>query len=165
MSHIFLSLFNFIDRIDTWIRDENGEPSVESSVYQDRLSRGWYWGTEWFKETLLQLREAGVVPNRTYRSGPMLKDHAENQAMLIMQAGMKHFGLSEEALVTPLRGDITQAAIAARIFRETTVSQQWIAEQLGMKSAPNVSQQNRRFRKFGNKLPKNIKKWQKIKIF
>ena len=48
---------------------------------------------------------------------------------------MKHFGLSEEDLKKPVRGDLTRAVIAARIFRETTESQQWIADQLGMKSA------------------------------
>ena len=156
---------SFVDRIDTWIRDENGEPSVEDSVYRDRLSRGWYWGTEWFKETLLTLREPRATPNRTYLSGPMLKDHAERQAARIVGAAMKHFGLSEEELKTPVRGDLTRAAIASRIFRETTVSQQWIADQLGMKSAPNVCQQIRRFRNFEDKMPKKLQQWDKVNIF
>ena len=75
---------------------------------------------------------------------------------------MKHFGLSEEELKTPVRGDLTRAAIAARIFRETTVSQQWIADQLGMKSAPNVCQQIRRFRNLEDKMPKKLQQWDKI---
>lgn len=156
---------SFIERIDHWIRDENGEPSVEAKSYKDRLTRGWYWGSESFKEVLLELLAPDSTGNRTYQSGPMMKDHSETHARRIIAAAQKHYQLTGEELKVQVRGDLTRASIAARIFYETTVSQQWIADQLGMKSAPNVCQQIRRYRNDESQLPLKVKRWKKVNIF
>ena len=155
----------FIERIDHWIREESGEPSVDAKPYKDRFARGWYWGSEMFKESLLELLDPGSSGNRTYQSGPMMKDHSETHAMRIVEAAQKHYDLTGEQLKIPIRGDLTRASIAARIFHETTVSQQWIADRLGMKSAPNVCQQIRRFKRTEDPVPAKVKKWSKVKIF
>ena len=46
---------DFVGRLDNWICDEKGEPQVEQSTFADRVSKGWFWGTESFKESLLDL--------------------------------------------------------------------------------------------------------------
>ncbi len=51
-------------------------------------------------------------------------------------------------------------AIAWAIANQTTVSQDWIAERLGMKSRQNVSQRVRQFDRIPAKeLPKPLRKW------
>lgn len=83
-----------------------------------------------------------------------------------MKLALNHFGVREDQIRLTVRSDLTRAAIADRIFRETTVSQEWIALKLGMKSAPKVCQKIRRFRKVPkNELSGLIKKWTKVNIF
>jgi hypothetical protein len=41
--------------------------------------------------------------------------------------------------------DLRKLALAELLWKRTTVSQEWIAEKLSMRSAANVSQQLRRF--------------------
>ena len=82
-----------------------------------------------------------------------------------MEATGKHFGLRREELRIPVKGDLTRVAIACLLFHETTISQGWIAEHLGMKSAANVGQQLRQFRELEEKkLPAKIRRWKTIKI-
>ena len=74
--------------------------------------------------------------------------------------------MTKEQLKSPMRGDHTRAAIAYRLYKETTVSQEWIAEALGMRSAPNVCQQIRKFRLIEElKWEPKIRKWMKVQIF
>ncbi|MDF1746718.1 MAG: hypothetical protein P1V19_23705, partial [Gimesia sp.] len=96
--------------------------------------------------------------NRSYQSSLLVKDHSERHANQIIEAAMTHFELTEEQLRTPKQGDLTRAAIATRAFKETTVSQSWIARQLGISSAPAVCQQIRRYKM----LPPKIKKWKNV---
>ena len=164
----------FLTRLDRWISEGKGIPEIDGVKVEERVARGWIWGAEDFKESVLQLYEKQLKARkttlrdagRTYQSSPLAKDHALMQAEEILKRARKHFRLSAEELVQPLRGDLTRAAIADRIFRETTVSQKWIAEMLGMKSVANVCQQIRRFRRTDDgELSSSIKRWTKIKIF
>lgn len=83
-----------------------------------------------------------------------------------LEAAKMHFGLDDEQLRQQRRGDFTRAAIASRLFRETTVSQNWIAEAPGMKSAPNVCQQIKRLEQPPlDELPKKIRRWKNVKNF
>jgi hypothetical protein len=60
------------------------------------------------------------------------------------------------------RNDLTREAVAWAIWKETIVSQKWIAETLILKSAANASQQIRRFSKLkDSELPKSIRSWRK----
>ena len=141
---------------------------MDGKSIEDRINRGWFWGSESFKESLLNLYEKGMKAsgrkgNRVYQSGSLLKDYAENSARAILKTAREHFGLSAADLKKPVRGDCTRAAIATRLHKETTMSQSWIAEQLGMKSAANVSRQIQVFRsKQKRSLPKKIREWMKI---
>jgi len=98
-----------------------------------------------------------------YQSGSLVKDHAENSARAIPKAAQERFGQSAAELKQPVRNDYSRAAIATRLHRETTMSQTWIAGQLGMKSAATVSRQIQVFRsKEKRKLPKKIHEWMEI---
>ena len=84
----------------------------------------------------------------------------------ILETAMTHFQLTAEQLQMHKRGDLTRAAIATRLFKETTVSQSWIAKRLGIKSAPAVCQQIRRYQLIPTqKLPPKIRKWRNVQCF
>gem|GEM_PF-2737830 len=104
--------------------------------------------------------------NRTYQSSKLVKGHGERSAIAILESAAAHFRMTREQLKSPVRGDHTRAAVAYRLCKETTVSQDWIAEALGTRSAPNVCQQIRKFRiNQDSKLHPEIRKWMKVRIF
>lgn len=96
----------------------------------------------------------------------MVKDHAKKSAEAILLAAVDHFGLDGSSeLKQKVRGDLTRVAVATRLFHETTMSQEWIADELAMKSAANVGQQIRKFRQMNSrKMPAKVRQWLKLKI-
>ena len=131
------------------------------------LQRGWYWGSQAFRETLVdkfgtQIQQKGKT-NRTVRSSRQFRDSAESDANVLLASGKEALGLSKELIENPkrLRGDLRRAAIAWAIWTKTSgVSQQWIADALNLRSAANVSNQLRKFAKLPSKvLPSEIRKW------
>ena len=129
---------------------ECGVPALPEEVDArcSHLRRGWYWGGQAFAEKLRGL--AGQVMkererrSRAYRRAPQVLDHGQQQAELWLRAGLKAAGLDAQQ-VTQLKGsDPRKLALAELLWKRTTVSQEWIAVQLAMRSAANVSQQLRR---------------------
>ena len=90
-------------------------------------------------------------------------DHSEAAAEAMIAEGciaLKLDGKTE--LKKRVYGDWGRTAIAWAVWKSTSVSQKWIAERLGMKSAANVSQQVRRFDGLNDReLPKEIKRWKR----
>ena len=88
-------------------------PSQAGAVYSEQkgklelavrstLRRGWFFGSQQFRETLLKLA-AKTLAERAKREadgyqGVELSDHGERRAEQILQAGLEHFGLSGEEL-------------------------------------------------------------------
>jgi hypothetical protein len=106
-------------------------------------------------------KEGGM--NRVLQSSALVKDHSTRSAEAILKAACVHFEVSREDLKVPVRRDYTRAAIADKIHRETTIAQRWIAEELGMRSAANVSRQIQVFRSIKNEdLPKPVREWIRI---
>jgi len=161
----------FIERLDLWVREEKGIPRVAGATVGDRVNRGWYWGAETFKEAMLDFYDrtrtsVKTKGNRVHRSSGLLKDHAESTANAILVSASNHFGMTLDDLKIPVRGDLTRAAIATRIHKNTTIAQGWIAREFGMKSAANVSRQIHVISKKGkNELPAKVRKWMRIKNF
>ena len=142
----------FIQRLDRRVVEEGAEnagipvvgPEVDARCSQ--LQRGWYWGSQEFAEKLIELGKklTGKQKSRIYRSADERHAHQEAEAERILAIGFRVFGLDKE-LVAELPGsDERKVAIAKAIWTKTTVSQKWIADELGMKSAANVSQQIKR---------------------
>ena len=110
------------------------------------LRRGWYWGRQAFAERLLEMASAAVsrARGRSSRSSLESKAHDARTAELLVKAGLKRAGLAEAALGAMPGSDPRKVRIAQEVWRQTSVSQQWIAQRLKMRSAANVSQQLRR---------------------
>jgi putative transposase len=161
----------YIARLDDWAKQEDAERlglrELENQSLHSTLRRGWFWGSQEFRETLLrrfgtELR-AKADTNRTGRSSRQMKDCGEEAALKLLAAGKKRLALKDKDIRNHRRGDWRRAAIAWVIWARTSgVSQQWIAEKLSLKSAPNVSQQILRIsREPRRALPKPVREWLK----
>ncbi len=61
-----------------------------------------------------------------------------------LEEGLRTAGLDEEDLRALRGADARKLALVDLLWKRTTVSQEWLAERLSMRSAVNVSQQLRR---------------------
>ena len=105
---------------------------MQAILRKRTLVRGWYWGTEQFKEVLLsRANRKAVKRNRNYQTSQMGRDHAQEEAEELVRLGLKKYKLKEEALEGLPGSDERKVAIAESIHRNTTVSQGWISERLG----------------------------------
>ena len=156
----------FVERLDQTIsveeRDRLGLVEWDDQSLQSTLRRGWYWGSQTFREQLLDRfgAEAKQKRNRDDHSSPMIREFDEREAETIVKAATKHFGVPEAEWMEDRRGDRRKAAVAWAIFQQTNMPHRWIAERLQMRSPANVSQTVRNFDKIEDKkLPKEISTW------
>ena len=143
------------------------ETEIEGQTLNSTLRRGWYWGSEAFREWLLKKTEGKAESNPDYRISSLGRDHAEAAAESCIALGCQELKLDSDTELQQVRyGDWRRAAIAWAIARRTSVSQDWIARRLGMKSRQNVSQQVRKFDRIPLRdLPKPLRQWkQKLTI-
>jgi REP element-mobilizing transposase RayT len=142
---------HFVDRLDEWAAGENAKKAglveKEGQTLQSTLRRGWYWGSESFRERLVELRGGKIdrSRDRELRSSGLFKRHDEKGAEQILSEAEKHFGERMESMRKPRYGDLRKAAIAWALVRQTTIRQAEIARLTGLRSAANVSQRVRRF--------------------
>jgi hypothetical protein len=126
------------------------------------LRRGWYWGGQEFAEKLCRLAEKRLKertnPSRSYKRTPETRAHSENQAEQWLSEGLRAAGVNAADLVRSNGSDPRKLALAKLLWTRTTVSQDWIAQKLSMRSAANVSQQLRRMseKENTNKLPREL---------
>jgi len=143
----------FVEQLERRATEEKNEKcgwhEKEGQTLNSTLSRGWYWGSQQFREQLLGLlKTRGALKqgsNRNYRTSKQSRDEQYREAGQILEAGRLALGLSEEDLESGWGSDPRKVAIATTLHLKTTVPQGLIAERLGMRSAANVSQQIRRF--------------------
>jgi putative transposase len=143
-----------VERLDRKAAEEEaircGVPEVpeETDGRRSHLRRGWYWGTPEFAEKLEELVEKGLSAtarrSRAYERTVEGRSHGLTQAVRWIKEWLESCGLSEEELRELKSGDGRKRGLALLLWKHTTVSQQWLADRLGMKSAANVSQQLRR---------------------
>jgi indole-3-glycerol phosphate synthase len=143
-----------VERLDRRAVEETirrcGVPVLPESVDArcSHLRRGWYWGGQAFLAKLNQLAERPVKERvgmtRARRSSPLVKSHGEEQAERWLEEGLKAAGLDKKELRALKGSDPRKLVLAELLWKRTTVSQQWLAEKLSMRSAANVSQQLRR---------------------
>jgi len=144
-----------VERLDRRAVEEEirkcGMPVIAKDVDArcSHLRRGWYWGSQGFAGKLREL--AGKLMkerkrmSRAYRKAPQVTAHSEEQAERWLADGLKAAGLMAKDLPALKGSDPRKLALAELLWKRTTVSQDWIAAKLSMRSAANVSQQLRRF--------------------
>ena len=163
----------FVDRLDGRMAAEEakccGLAEIEDQSLNSTLRRGWYWGSEEFKESMLHLldqrsdTDEGLPASRPYKIDEQAADFAELTAERIIANGVAHFhltGTDSEHFAALPRGDVRRDAIAWELWKKTSLPQRWIAERLELRSAANVSDRVRRFdRKDAKQQAVKIRKW------
>ena len=144
-----------LEGLEAQAREKGGEVESPHEGIQNTLQRGWYWGSQEFREALLK-RAQKQIGNRNYRSSELGRATEKQEALEWMERGRKHFGLEAGRLSESDRS--ARLAIAWALHARTNQPQKWIAEELGLRSAANVSQQVRRVQKALKEDPGAIKK-------
>jgi hypothetical protein len=90
----------YVQRLEDQTRQGVNAPELsERQSLQSNLHRGWYLGSEQFREYLLKkVDAAGIRRNRNYQSAQMGRDHGQAEAEKIVQQSLESFGLSERDL-------------------------------------------------------------------
>jgi hypothetical protein len=162
---------HYVQRLDRRAVEEEdkqcGVPAIQEDVDArcSHLRRGWYWGGQAFAEKLQKMTDRLMKErkrtSRAYRRTAEVTAHSEQQAIRWFEDGLKAAGLELEDLGGLKGTDPRKLALAELLWKRTTVTQEWIADRLSMRSAANVSQQLRRFdRQATNaKLPEKLREF------
>ena len=94
-----------------------------------RVERGWYLGSEPFRQQLLARVSAVAGANH---SGEAVQEAAEAKAERLVVAGLKRLGWNAEVLQQKRKGDRGKVALAKELRAGTTMSLAWIAGRLRM---------------------------------
>ncbi len=166
-------------RAETEARKNCGVPALEPGQdgRKSHIRRGWYWGAQAFQEKVIKLvqRLLSGKKARAYRSSLEHKvTHGEPEAERLLQEGLKACGLTKQDLKKRKSTDAVKVAFAKLLRQRTTVTNQWLTDQLGMKSAANVSQilnretkatqlpePDKKRRKRDSIVPRELAKWLK----
>lgn len=159
---------SFVERLDQWAAGEHAEKAGlvqrEEQSLQSTLRRGWYWGSESFREKLVERFGGSIAKDkdRELRSSELFKSHDRQEADEILSEAERYFGESMEELRKPKYGDLRRVAVAWALTKRTTTRQSEIAELTGLRTAANVSQRARRFGQMDEKaLSKELRKWRR----
>jgi putative transposase len=137
----------YIERLEALVDwsepTEAGKVLWEGQSLQSTLRRGWYFGTQAFREKLLdRLGRSGLEAGRNTQkryTNAEFKDHDLAVSRRIVKIGLKHLGLKPADLPKLRKCDERKALIAHILMEQTSVRQKWIVETLQMGSAPYVS--------------------------
>jgi len=113
-------------------RRRRDEPGPWKSV-----ERGWCLGDEEFRQELLEQMEPKLG---RHHGGPERQETAESRAERLLAEELERRGWSAEQLAGRRKGDREKVRIARRLRRETTMTLDWIAEQLNMGAAGYAAQ-------------------------
>ncbi|MBL9159530.1 MAG: transposase [Verrucomicrobiales bacterium] len=164
---------HFVERLEERMKAEAAETcglsEIQGQTLQSTLRKGWYWGSESFKESLLEklegLKGSELPVAKDFRSSDQARDHAHRDGEKIIAEAVGHFALSgggsTDFMALP-RGDLRRVAVAWALCRRTSLRQSWIAERLGLRSGDNVSAQVRKLSARSSKeLSREIRAWMK----
>lgn len=100
------------------------------------MPAGWYLGGEEFRQELLEQVNHQAGPRHI---GEDIRQSAEAKAERIIREELEALGWNGDDLRRHRKSHASKVRIAARLRRETTMTLDWIADQLCMGSAGHVS--------------------------
>lgn len=147
------------------IEFREGESDTRLAV-RTTLRRGWYFGTEIFREQLLKMvgKKVSAGSNRRENgySGMEVLEHDEQRAERLLVVGLEVCGLREEDLRELPCNDWRKMLLAEIIQGETTAKLDWIRGRLSMGDRSYCCRLIRRTRERLEKEPVWRKMWGKI---
>lgn len=92
-----------------------------------------------------------------------MQDHAAVEAERVIEAACKHYRIEEDELLEKKYGDKRRATDAWRIWTETSVVHQWLADRMRLSSRANASNMVRLFEASRERdLTKEVRKWKNL---
>jgi REP element-mobilizing transposase RayT len=108
---------------------------------QTTIRRGWYFGSDAFRERLLKLLDTEPA-ERAGKDGydrAQQRDIGEYHARAVIQAGCEQYGITPGALRDQKANDARKVLMAELIASTTTLRLDWIRAELGMGSRSHCS--------------------------
>jgi putative transposase len=133
----------------------------DADARMSHLRRGWYWGRQEFAQWALKFAE-GLVrkgESRAYRRSRERLAHGAEQAKQLLNEGLLRAGLDRKRLAALPANEPRKVELARLIWNKTTVSQGWIAQNLRMRSAANVSLTLHRTKNRRTELPTKLREF------
>ncbi len=142
----------FVERLEARVREEGagraGAGLDSSQSLQSTLRRGWYFGSQGFRDHVLALaKAAGRALGRrgdAYEGAAAQREHGEAEAERLAQVGLAALGLAEVDLAQRERGDARAGLLAGLLRERTSVGLGWVAERLQFPSQAAAAQAVRR---------------------
>ena len=103
------------------------------------LRRGWCFGSEQFREALLEKLKSPESPARANCGRAITKSHDEREAGRLVAIGLAQLGIEAEDLRRLPKGSAEKIALATVVKQRTSVTNAWLAERLNMGAATRVS--------------------------
>lgn len=123
------------------------EETEEQAQKWRKLQRGWYLGSENFRDRLMD-RVDGIVAGRKRNSyrGENLRTHDEREAAKLLSAGLDRLRLTARMVVALKKTDPRKQALAWLIKTRTVVRDEWLIARLEMGHRSNISRAVSAFR-------------------
>ena len=120
----------------------------ETQSLQSTLRRGWYFGTEAFREMLLERLgpDAGELKKRRRRgyTGDQTRDHGVAEAERIIRNATEVFAVAPDDWALMKKGDWRKGIVAELIQQRALVDNGWLAEHLHLGARNGISRCVRR---------------------
>jgi putative transposase len=110
--------------------------TTPAQTLQATIRRGWYFGSENFKEQMLDRLD--VSPDRSRRRGAdgyrgqQMRDHSELMAREIIQEGCRFFRIQLDELRSRKKNNIDKILLAEIIASHTSVTLDWLRNELSL---------------------------------
>lgn len=135
------------------------EETSEEAAEWRALQRGWYVGSENFRDQLMD-KAAGRIAGRkraSYR-GEGLRAHDEREAQRLLAAGLVRLGLTQKAAAALKQTDPRKQALAWLIKTRTVMRDEWLGKHLPMGHRSNISRAVSVFRTAETREHKRLRK-------
>jgi len=118
--------------------EERNGGAIEEGMLK-ALRRGWCFGSESFREAILERMETPVREEQGNSRHGIARSHNEQEAQRLIAKGLKELGIDRQDLAKLPKGSAVKIAIASVVKERTVVTNAWIAVQLHMGAATRVS--------------------------
>ncbi len=120
-----------------------GVTVVQGQSLQSTLRRGWYFGTEAFREKLLKKlgKDPEGMSSRRQKGygGAQTRDHGIAEAERVVRCAESEIGIRENEWTTMTKGDWRKGVVASLIRERALVDNGWLADRMQMGARNAVS--------------------------
>jgi len=124
------SLRGYRERMERFMRFEEDPAAGMRGEFDKQIKRGWYIGSEEFKERLDGLL-MGRTRNDNHR-GSQRRDHGPKEAERLWREGLRVLGVAEDDLLAAKGTRMEKQALAWLMKKHSAVNGRWIAERTEM---------------------------------